>query len=398
VVFGYRHFHNEASVARIQVRVAAFLRDEGHDVHVVAFRETFDASLAGGMTVHLVDGYREGLFPPRDLWTYAAKAQRVINSLDADVVYSRVPSVLSADIAYLPGVYLGEHARSGSDLFHWLVRLRHMSQLSRVASEALLVRSRRVRKFHADSPFVLEDLVRFWGVDPADITLTTPGVDLEVFDHGDRAAARASLDLPSDRVMILFCGHDFYRKGLDRALRMLRAVPDATLLVLGGGCSAGYRQLLSGGLAERVIFAGTTTSPQAYFRASDIVVLPTRWDMWGAPVIEAMAAGVPVVTSAAAGAASAVTHGREGFVLADPWDDDLFAASVQMLVARPQLRLEFGRRGRVAARDHSWDKHGATVAADVVEVAAAPRLVQSRIATRRRVSYVSGAPLLNLTA
>jgi glycosyltransferase involved in cell wall biosynthesis len=144
-------------------------------------------------------------------------------------------------------------------------------------------------RFHVDSNQVRDDLERLYGV-PRDLILVVPpGVNPDEFSPAaDPARVRAALDLPGDGPLVLFCGHDFPSRGLDRALQALAALElPARLVVVGGGRPPEipvYEGLASEfGVADPVHFVGPTTEAAAYFQAADVCVLPTRVDMWGRP-------------------------------------------------------------------------------------------------------------------
>jgi Glycosyl transferases group 1 len=101
--------------------------------------------------------------------------------------------------------------------------------------------------------------------------------------------------------VILFIGHAFERKGFaDAVAALAQSGSGAHLVVVGGGDPEEYRREAEAlGVGGRVHFAGAVDSPEDYYAAADLLVLPTRSDPWGIPVIEAMAAGVPVVTTEA---------------------------------------------------------------------------------------------------
>ena len=96
------------------------------------------------------------------------------------------------------------------------------------------------------------------------------------------------------------------------------------------------------------IFTGSVDIPEDYYAAADLLVLPTRSDPWGIPVIEAMAAGVPVVTTAAAGSAS--TAERAGAAVIVPArSPERLADAIGELLRDPDRRREMGERGKAEA-------------------------------------------------
>ena len=91
--------------------------------------------------------------------------------------------------------------------------------------------------------------------------------------------------------------------------------------------------------------------------------------MWGMTIAEAMAAGVPPVTTTGAGGADLISHEENGFVLPEPLDVAALAATLDRLAADPDLRRRIGRSAEMRAQSLSWDEHGRQVEAAMLEIA-----------------------------
>jgi glycosyltransferase involved in cell wall biosynthesis len=109
-----------------------------------------------------------------------------------------------------------------------------------------------------------------------------------------------------------------------------------------------------------VHFAGGTPNPESFYAEADLLALPTRLEPWGIPLIEAMAAGIPAVTTAVAGAAHVVADARAGIVVEDESPDALRDA-IHILAADPEQRRLMGDRGRAAAVRFSANAHATAV-------------------------------------
>jgi glycosyltransferase involved in cell wall biosynthesis len=386
-------FQTNGSIPRQQVEVARYLAGAGHEVHVYSDPRLRDASAVPSVVFHDVISapYSTGRY--RGAWrmySYARAADRMLvrDRTQYDVVYARGLVTTQADIVHFPGVYLGELARWRAAREHVSVRRKIKDGLEplvypvgrlRVRLERQLLRT--VSVAHADSRLVHEDLVRYYKANPARLDVVPPGVNLTEFSVAtDRVGARRELGLPAASPLVLFCGHDFERKGLDRmlaAMALIRA--PATLVVVGGGDADPYGRMAERlGIANRVIFAGGRSDAARYYRAADVVALPTRVDMWGAPVIEAMATGIPPVTSEVAGAAEAVTDGETGFVVPEPFDVARLAAAIDAVIADPATRDKMGEAARAAAAEYSWEHIGRRIEAAMTRVAGARRAANGR--------------------
>jgi glycosyltransferase involved in cell wall biosynthesis len=208
---------------------------------------------------------------------------------------------------------------------------------------------------------VRDDLHRFHGVLPDVIDVVPPPIDLDRIGKARPTGVRAALGIPADEPLVLFVGHAFQRKGLDRLLEALASVPDAHVLVVGDGDRSDMARLVQrGGLLSRVHFVGRVDEPERYYVESDLLVLPTRSDPWGIPLIEAMAAGVPVVSTSMASAARVVAAADAGIILSDPSIAALRDALLG-LIGDPERRRRMGERGRAAAARFGAESHAAAV-------------------------------------
>jgi UDP-glucose:(heptosyl)LPS alpha-1,3-glucosyltransferase len=132
---------------------------------------------------------------------------------------------------------------------------------------------------------------------------------------------------------------DFERKGLREAiLAICRGNGNAerpSLLVVGKEDTRKYEQLASRSCnAKDVTFAGRTDDPYSFYEAADFFVLPTRHDPCSLVVLEALAMGLPVVSTVFNGACEIMTDGKHGFVLNDSSDVEALAAALRKLMDR----------------------------------------------------------------
>jgi D-inositol-3-phosphate glycosyltransferase len=210
-------------------------------------------------------------------------------------------------------------------------------------------------------------LQRLYGAQPDRIEIVPPGVIRAFFSPGPRQGARAALarlDL-GDGPMALFVGRIQPLKGLDVAVRTLGALEDprAVLVVVGGASGRdGQRELeridklaASLGVADRIRY----TDPQphhllsTYYRAADVVLVPSRSESFGLVALEAAACGTPVVAAAVGGLRTLVEHGRTGF-LVEGRDPEAFAAYTEQILDNPALGRELAATAGSRARNFTW--------------------------------------------
>jgi len=212
-------------------------------------------------------------------------------------------------------------------------------------------------------------LVRHYGADPARTLVVPPGVDLERFSPGDRAASRRAVGIGQDAVVLLFVGRIQPLKAPDVLLHAAAAMlaDDPALRdrlevhVVGAPSGSGLeapRQLeqlaADLGIADLVRFS-PPQPPELlaeFYRAADVAVVPSHNESFGLVALEAQACGTPVVAAAVGGLPTAVRDGISG-VLVPGHDPRDYARAVRDVLGRREL-LSAGAR-RHAAR-FSWDR------------------------------------------
>ena len=193
-----------------------------------------------------------------------------------------------------------------------------------------------LRAVICNSVMVRNDIAARFGLDAARLKVIYNGVDLERFHprHRDaRCASRALLGLPPEATVFLYAGSGFERKGVARLLQAAAAASaTAHVLVAGTDKHHGrYRTLAARlGIADRTHFLGPRDDLPALYGAADAFVLPTLYDPMPNAALEALASGLPLVTTLQCGAQELVTTGSNGFVV-DALDADGLAAALTRL-------------------------------------------------------------------
>lgn len=180
----------------------------------------------------------------------------------------------------------------------------------------------------------------------------------------DRDELRAQWDIGINDLVVLFVGTEFKRKGLDALLQGFAKVPRARFKLLvagGGGGRLDYYKSLADKLqlGAEVRFLGLVQDIERIYPIADMYILPTLEDPCPLAPLEAMAAGVATIMSAADfnGSAELVRNG-EALLLSDPHDPQEIAAALMKLTDR-RVRSEMAGKGRQLVRQFTWDKTAA---------------------------------------
>jgi UDP-glucose:(heptosyl)LPS alpha-1,3-glucosyltransferase len=187
------------------------------------------------------------------------------------------------------------------------------------AAERAVFTSARLKAVICNSRMVRDEIKRYFHLPDDKLPVIYSGVDTSVY-HPDlkkhRAEIRARYGIPEGATLFLFVGSGFERKGLSALLQAMARLPDNVfLLVVGRDKHAQRFQRDAGalGLSRRAFFAGAQSDVKPYYGAADALALPTLYDPFPNVVLEAMASGLPVVTSLQCGAAELIENGRNGF-------------------------------------------------------------------------------------
>jgi UDP-glucose:(heptosyl)LPS alpha-1,3-glucosyltransferase len=217
-----------------------------------------------------------------------------------------------------------------------------------------------------NSEYAKHGLLKHYPMPPERVFVAYNGVDLEKFSPKTREMHRLHVRLSmglTDEPLALFMGTGFERKGLRTAIEALKIargmeqdIRRLKLLVAGKDDPAPYKKIAGRlGVADGVIFAGETKEPEKLYAAADIFVLPTRYDPFSNAVLEAMACGLPSITTKENGLAEIIKDGEDGFVMRRPDDSMGMAASLAYLSCE-KAREEVGFAARNKAKGFTWDK------------------------------------------
>jgi UDP-glucose:(heptosyl)LPS alpha-1,3-glucosyltransferase len=334
IAVSYPDVNLTGGVERVVVETVNHLVRRGHDVHVLAATVADDV-LAPGATWHRIKlprrvdplfavGFRER----------ATTALRRTGPYDAHAAFSALCPL--GGTFWVPSVHAASYEailtwRSGRD--RWVQQLNPFHRVRLVLEKQYMTPGGYARLV-AQTERVKADAVRLYGTPPGDIDVVELGFDPAAFSPQRRAALRASsreaLGIgPTDRV-VAFVANELERKGFATLVEALsRCDDDIKLLVIGRlDPHAVIAKARRRRLDERLVIAGSSSDVAVPLAAADVMALPTRYEPWGLVIVEALATGLPVVTTSLAGAAEAIEPGRTGVTVDDPEDAQAFADGI----------------------------------------------------------------------
>ncbi|MBU0575883.1 MAG: glycosyltransferase family 4 protein, partial [Proteobacteria bacterium] len=291
----------EGFAAELTERIAA---DPRYEVHVFANRWVVSS---GRVTFHKVPviTFPRFLAPPSFAW-FAGQCIAAAGPFDLIHTHDRI---LRADVYTMHGVPHRWWIRE--------VRRKRMSLFDRAIArvEDRLVFKGGCRRFLAVSELTREIFLGQYAVEPCVVRVIHPGIDAAPYGKLDREICRREIrsrfGIGADEPLILFVSMNFTIKGLDHLLRGLGRLrarsPERRfrLLVVGKGDEKGYKRLARDlGIGDAVVFAGAVARERLpeFYLSGDIYAMLSRFDTFGMVVLEAMAAGLPVLISGCVGA------------------------------------------------------------------------------------------------
>jgi glycosyltransferase involved in cell wall biosynthesis len=219
---------------------------------------------------------------------------------------------------------------------------------------------KRARAIVAVSEHTKRDLRLFYGIDAGAIEVVPNGYDRERYRVGLASQEmKVKYDLQS---YLLYVGNLLPHKNLQRLLRAfaLIAAEVPQLLVIAGHKDPRYHPMLAAeaqalGMAQKVRFLDYVPAADlpALYTGADVFVLPSLYEGFGLPILEAMACGTPVIASHTS-AIPEVTG--DAAVLIDPQDVPALAASMHAVLVNPEVREALRQRGLARAAQFSWDR------------------------------------------
>jgi UDP-glucose:(heptosyl)LPS alpha-1,3-glucosyltransferase len=342
------------------------LADEGHEIHIFAIKWGTDSS-HGNVHFHkvpaitLVSFVRDFTFAVSTFFLLRRKRRYfdIIQSHDKTLYQDIYRAGDGCHIDWLQQRWkktgLAGKISMILNPYHWLI----------LGMERMILRGHRFKKVIAISEMVKRNVMHHYGVSPNDIEVIYNGVDLDRFNPENRVKYRRDIreryGMTDKDFVILFVGSGFERKGVKYLLQAVESVPEpVTVMIVGKGRKPSLSPHGNGESFQRkqkIIFCGPQKDIEQYYAAADIFVFPTMYEPFGNVHLEALASGLPVITTKNSGAAEIIVDGEQGVVIDRP--EDVASISEKMnYFLQHRGRLEsMSSNARKLAEEFSNERH-----------------------------------------
>ncbi len=371
ISFVSRMVNREGGVQVYVWELAKRFAEWGHEVHL--FTHSCPELPHPSVVMHRVPmlmgrSYRQSQNPwvkAAQIWSFAWISRVMVKYRDYDVIHVQGDSMVRAHVRTAHSCHkawmkldlswdksLGNKIRKWVNPLHAIVRLIEWYDYTRTGSDRIIAVSGSVKAQVIDS----------YGVDDSRIDVIPNGVHLSEFrkpDQFDVGNFRHDLGIPVDQQVMVFVGWEFGRKGLGTVIEALAKVTGCQphLVVVGGDQSKDFADRAAAlGMAARVHFVGAQGDIRPFLWGSDLFVFPTRYEPFGFVIIEAMAAGLPVITSKIAGASEWIEDGREGILLNNPFDSEELAQAIDRLLGDADGMALIGEAAKEKIRMFDWEE------------------------------------------
>ncbi|HEY1483943.1 MAG TPA: glycosyltransferase family 4 protein [Candidatus Acidoferrum sp.] len=344
------------------------------DIPGITFPSSSDSSPGAGKIVWHKVSQIPGPHLLKFIWWFLANHMRRMRDRSSqnrnpDVTYSPGINCLDAGAVIVHMVFHEFYARIRSELRLRSLPLRTWPIIlhRKLYYRLIMFLERRVYsnpkvRLAAVSQLVASQLSMYFA--RTDVTIIPSAVDTSRFSCSSRLARRSTsrtlFNFSDADFVLLLIGNDWKVKGLDQLLRAIELNPDLPfrLLVVGRDEPSLYvDRLRQSRIETRIAFHQPSPDVMQFYAAADAYVGPSLQDSFGLPVLEAMACGLPVISSARSGVSAFIAHGQNGLLLRDPERPEELAASLKQLFENKSLQQKLGAAAVETAARHTWDRN-----------------------------------------
>lgn len=231
--------------------------------------------------------------------------------------------------------------------YNWLILL----------LERIIFEKHRFKKVIAISELVKRNIIQNYHIKEKDIEVIYNGVDLQKFNPRNKNLYRTEIrklyNIPEEEFVVLLVGSGFERKGVKFLLKAVEKISKPLTVMIVGKDSKRKEELIKN---QRIIFCGPQKEIHKYYASVDVFVLPAIYEPFGNVHLEALASGLPVITTKLTGGAELIEDGVNGFVVDRPEDVEKIAERIICLMDKNENQ-RMGLNARKTAEKFSIDNH-----------------------------------------
>ncbi len=319
------------------LRIARTCQERGHEVHV--FTMSWQGEVPDGFSIHRIE--------PRG-WTNHARAgsfSRQVSAMLAKSDYDVVTGfnkMAGLDVYYAADpCFCSKAVEKHGFWSRFVKRYRTFSQLEKAVFD-VDARTRILLISEVEKP----NFVQCYGTPEERFFLLPPGIDRDRLPPHNyrevRRQVRSELGLGDEENLVLMVGSSFATKGVDRAVRALAALPESLkqktrLVVVGQGKPLSYQRLARKiEVGGRVKFLGPRNDVPRFLWAADLLLHPSRYENTGTVLVEALAAGLPVLAAAVCGYAFHVVDAGAGMLVPSPFEQSALDVLLEEMLTSPE--------------------------------------------------------------
>ena len=351
---GYSLSHGGAEA--VTVNLSRALSRAGHDVTVYA--ERIEENTEGIDTVKV--DIKRGLTFFRGT-AFHKKVSAMLKGNDFDVVFGFCP-FYPVDVYRASG---GVHA-------HWM-NLRYPNKIARAVKYLLspgniaidklerdMFKGDRCRYVITNSLLAKEHFVKYFGLADDRVTVVYNGVDGKKYNSDlkkHRAEVRKELGIGEEESVVLYVSNNWKRKGLVTAVKAMQGLDGLTMIVAGRGKESEFDSIVgsTGVDRDKVKLVGQRKDIERFYGASDFFVLPTQYDPCANVCMEAMASGLPVITTMENGASEFITNDYNGFII-ESWRDVMLLQQYYYTLMDSRVSENMGQNAELTMKRYTWEK------------------------------------------
>ena len=329
--------------SRNVIEVAKYLSEWGHEVHI--FANTCDP-LVKNVRFHKIPEI-SGNYLVRNCLTTVFETL-LMKLYKFDVTVAQPSRYFSPDVCHVR--ILQKIDANRNTITNALMRAPERYNLKK--SKHIIAMSNSIK----------HDIVKHYGVPESKISVIYDGVNLGEFDTRKRSVycreIKEKLGISDKDFVLLFAGNPFSRKGLEFVIRALPHIKrqNTKLLVVGNDNIIPYMEVAKRlDVADSIIHVSFTDEIYKYFATANAFVLPTLYEPFGLVITEAMASGIPVITSASAGAAELIDDGKDGLLLSNPKNEEEIAEKINALL-EGDIAEKLGKAARKKIEQYTWER------------------------------------------